>query len=281
MLVDHISSKVMDIELVYIFCSVLLWWGYAGYVIVLFLSSRPRKKESVGNSDDVPEGEYPSVTVVVPCFNEEDFIGEKIRNIRSLVYPQDKLNVVFADGGSTDGTKTMIKDALKNIPNYRLIETKKRGKIHQVNEVLGGVESEIIVNTDVDGLMEENCLIEIVKEFRKDGRVGVVGSYITPKDCLPEEELYWRKNNILRLLESNFYSSSIVIAVCYAFKRTVLDRFPDDVIADDIYVAFKASFSGFRVVYAKDAHAFEMRASKSFRDLMKQKMKIVRLNTKI
>ncbi|MFH1788372.1 MAG: hypothetical protein ABH834_03215, partial [Candidatus Altiarchaeota archaeon] len=58
-----------------------------------------------------------------------------------------------------------------------------------------------------------------------------------------------------------------------AFRRKVLEKFPDDVIADDIYVAFKAAFSGSRVVYSNNAHAHELRASKSFRDLIKQKMR--------
>ncbi|MFH1835552.1 MAG: glycosyltransferase, partial [Methanobacteriota archaeon] len=154
----------------------------------------------MSDKNDVSVKDYPSVTVIVPCFNENEFIRGKIANLRSLDYPEDMLEIIFADGGSTDGTKSVIEDAIKGIPSYRLIETKRGGKIHQLNEVLGGIESEIIVNTDVDGLMGGNCLIELVKEFGRDENVGVVGAYITPRDCIPDEELYWAKNNVLRLL---------------------------------------------------------------------------------
>jgi cellulose synthase/poly-beta-1,6-N-acetylglucosamine synthase-like glycosyltransferase len=75
------------------------------------------------------------------------------------------------------------------------------------------------------------------------------------------------------LLESGLLSSSIVIAVCYGFRRGVIEKFPGDVIADDIYLPFQASLNGYRIVYSENALAYELRASQSLGELYKHKMR--------
>ena len=45
-----------------------------------------------------------NVTVLLPAYNEEQFIAEKIRNLSIINYPQDKLNIVIVSDGSTDKT---------------------------------------------------------------------------------------------------------------------------------------------------------------------------------
>ncbi|NMU70383.1 glycosyltransferase family 2 protein, partial [Vibrio parahaemolyticus] len=45
------------------------------------------------------DSQLPSITVIVPAYNEEQWIAEKIRNLASLDYPRDKLRVVIACDG--------------------------------------------------------------------------------------------------------------------------------------------------------------------------------------
>lgn len=49
-----------------------------------------------------------SVSVIVPCYNEEATIGILLAAIREQTYPLADLEVVIADGGSTDGTRAEI-----------------------------------------------------------------------------------------------------------------------------------------------------------------------------
>ena len=73
----------------------------------------------------------PRINIFIPYFNEEDFIGEKISNLKELEYDREKLKVYFLDGLSTDQTRKKIREAAQNIPNWHLIETNCNGKINQ------------------------------------------------------------------------------------------------------------------------------------------------------
>jgi cellulose synthase/poly-beta-1,6-N-acetylglucosamine synthase-like glycosyltransferase len=80
----------------YLLAYLIICWGYCGYAISLYLASKvaPKRKSP-------PEiTSYPSVTVLVPCFNEENMVEAKVSNLRALNYPKEKLEVVFLDGNS-------------------------------------------------------------------------------------------------------------------------------------------------------------------------------------
>lgn len=258
------------IYLLYLLCFIVLWWGYFGYFIFLKLivlsNNAPKRHED----EIIP---LPTLTVLVPCYNEENLIEWKIENLAQLEYPRDKIEVIFLDGCSTDTTVQKIRDAIWNLPYMRVVETGKKGKIPQVNSVLPEIESDIIVNTDVDAELNRDVLLEIAKEFRADEQVGVVGAFVIPKNCCREEAQYWTAQNRARVLESQAYSSSIVIAPCFAFRRGIVTSFPEDVVADDIYTAFEATVKGYRVVYCKNAVAFETRTPNTLGQLVKHKFR--------
>jgi cellulose synthase/poly-beta-1,6-N-acetylglucosamine synthase-like glycosyltransferase len=256
----------------YAACFAILWWGYFGYHIFLGLMSiinpqNPPSKTEIDKKDLV------SLSILVPCYNEEAIIRDKVKNLAQLDYPPDKLSVFFLDGCSSDATVRVIREAIQDYAHMHLIETGVRGKIPQLNSALPILESELIVNTDVDGFLEPDVLLGLVELFLADPQVGVVGALVVPRDCSPEEEQYWKTQNQTRALESQAYSSSIVIAGCYAFRRGIIDRFPDDVIADDIFVAFEASIQGHKVLYSDRAVVFDTRSPRTTEELVRHKFR--------
>jgi succinoglycan biosynthesis protein ExoA len=56
----------------------------------------------------VPDAALPRVTVIVPCRNEERFIGDCLTSIVDNGYPADRLQVIVVDGASTDGTPQTV-----------------------------------------------------------------------------------------------------------------------------------------------------------------------------
>ena len=48
------------------------------------------------------------MTVIVPAHDEEDVIGARLENLLALDYPADKLQIVVASDGSTDGTDEIV-----------------------------------------------------------------------------------------------------------------------------------------------------------------------------
>ena len=84
----------------------LIIYHHAGYPLLLhFLGSRLGSNEDPETDDDLfRQSSLPSITIVVPAYNEEQFIADKIRNISILYYPQDRFQVIIASDGSTDAT---------------------------------------------------------------------------------------------------------------------------------------------------------------------------------
>ena len=78
------------------------------------------------------------VSIIVPVFNEVNVLEDRIENFNELNYPKDKLELVFVDGGSTDGSIQLLKDLTKQ-SNYLLRPSfKVRGKVStaQLEKVL-------------------------------------------------------------------------------------------------------------------------------------------------
>jgi len=47
---------------------------------------------------------FPSITVIIATYNSEKTIKDCLKSVRLQDYPQEKINILLADGGSTDNT---------------------------------------------------------------------------------------------------------------------------------------------------------------------------------
>jgi len=255
------------INFIYLVSFMLVWWAFCGYFFYLFILSKMAQKRQRPEEIEV----WPTITILVPCYNEEDYISDKVNNIAALDYPADKLETVFLDGLSTDSTVERLQELTATINNTTIYQTNCNGKINQINTYLSKVSSGIIVITDVDGMMEPQSLVEIVKDFQCDEDIGVVGAFVSPLDTSRGDRRYWDAQNKGRLLESTIHSSSIVVGVCMAFKREVIDRFPNDVLADDVFLPFEANVRGYKSLYSRHAITFEKRSPSSFWEMVRHK----------
>lgn len=252
--------------LIFLIVTTTLGWTMFGYIIfVWFLGLLRRRKELI-----LPD-KWPMVTVIISCFNEEGQILPKIENTKTLDYPRDRMEVIFADGGSEDDTVRLLTDAVRDDECMRIVHCSERGKIHQLNEALSLARGEIIVNTDADALLSADTLQWIAAEFARADNVWAVGAYSRPAQHYKVDRYYWDTQNKARFLESDGFTSSIVVAPCYAFRRELLDRFPSDVVADDIYVAFLANTRGYTSVYSRKALALELRTPRTLAEFVPHK----------
>ena len=263
------------INLLYLSCYLLIWWGYCGYPIFLFFLSRPKLKSMFQKINSKNLASYLSITILVPYFNEEKFIKAKFGNLLKLKYPEDKLQILFLDGNSTDSTSEILGNLInkKGDKRIELVRTNRSGKIHQLNYILPQIKSDIIVNADVDSSMEQDTLIKIADAFQNDKEIGVVGAFVTPLAAPPPEIAYWNSQNRIRILESCAHSSSIVTAPCYSFRNGMIKKFPQDTIADDIFISFQANIKGYKTLYLSDAIVYEKRNPHKIWELIKHKFR--------
>ncbi len=253
---------------IFLLITSVIAWSFFGYFISIFLIGLFKVKKMPVIPDSLPR-----VSLIIPCYNESGEILTKLDNIRNLDYPRELLDVVFIDGGSSDETAMLLNKEIKSGEKHSVIVSDKRGKISQLNYVLPGIKNDIVVVSDVDALLLPDAIKWIAAEFSCDPDISVVGAYCHPSDSLAEDSYYWASQNKGRLMETDAMSSYIVVAPCYAFKRRLLERFPEDVVADDVYIAFLGHLRGERVVYSRLAKAVETRSPRSYADFMAHKFR--------
>lgn len=254
----------------YLLIFFLLVWNYIGYVLFLALVLKMKRNKPSGKKSRIV---FPQIQIIIPCFNEESLIAAKIQNLLALDYPKEKLKFIFTDGGSNDKTLEIIQGALSKNKRIQLIKTNLKNKIKQINKALLDVEAEFIVVSDVDAKLDTKTIKRLVCELTNNPKVAVVGAHTYPQKTISIDNIYWQKQNQIRVLESKTLSSSIVIASCYVFKKSLLRQFPETVIADDIYIAFLAQASGFRVAYTEDPLAKELRSPQIIKEFLRHKFR--------
>lgn len=214
-------------------------------------------------------------SIIIPIYKDTELAKDKISNILSLEYPSELVEIIIAHGGAKSNR---IRKVNNMNPLLRIIHIKRSGKINQVNTAMQECLGEIVLITDVDALMEVNCLKELNKAY-EDPEVQVVGAWTNPGKCTLIDKAYWYIANWIRVLESKFHSCSHITGCCVSFRKELLSSatgspmIPWDVIADDVYIPFYASFGGGKVKYLRSTKVLEVRQPTTLGSFYPHKMR--------
>mgnify|MGYP001383793932 CR=1 FL=1 len=85
---------------------ILLLYSYAGYPAILWIASRWRAEAR----PEVEPTEWPSVTIIVPCYNEEQSIGRTIEALLALDYPRERLHLLVISDALDDSVSPVVGD---------------------------------------------------------------------------------------------------------------------------------------------------------------------------
>lgn len=113
---------------------------------------------------------YPTVSMVVPCFNEEKTIAGTIESLLALEYPKNKLDIMVIDDGSTDNTRA-IAESFSTNPRVRFYHKENGGKYTALNFAIQNTTSELIGCLDADSFVAPDALIEMVKRFESNKKI--------------------------------------------------------------------------------------------------------------
>jgi len=96
----------------------------------------------------------PSVSVIIPVYNGENFIEETLINVLS----QDGVDIelIVVSDGSTDGTKELVEKGYSN--QLRFIDLPHKGKSHALNQGIRAASNNAIAFIDADDLWASNKL---------------------------------------------------------------------------------------------------------------------------
>ncbi len=135
------------------------------FQVFLLISFFDNKKKIKDEESQILE-RYPTVTVAVPCWNEEKTLAGTLDSLLALTYPLDKLSIIVVDDGSTDRTLTIAKDYQAKYPLIVRAVTKENGGKHSaVNLALFMSTSEIFGCLDADSFVDKKALTIIAAYF--------------------------------------------------------------------------------------------------------------------
>ena len=92
----------------------------------------------------------PKISIVVPCYNEQSTILSMLKAFHVQTFPRAEMEVVIADGMSTDGTQAAIAAFQRDFPDLevRVVENVNRSIPSGVNRAIEASRGEIIVRFD-------------------------------------------------------------------------------------------------------------------------------------
>jgi cellulose synthase/poly-beta-1,6-N-acetylglucosamine synthase-like glycosyltransferase len=228
-----------------------------------------------------------NIWVITPFFNEEDFIARKLQNITELDREGLQVQYIFVDSGSTDRSVARIQAFQQTFPQIplSLLQSPARGKIAQLNYALARIKNpeDIVVVSDMDTVCESPRVLQLVLSyFRTYTNLGVLGAWVRPSESAAQmcDIAYWDKQNRLRYMEMIAYSASIVTGPFYAFQRGIFSLYPEDCVADDVYVSYVCHALGRRVFYVDDINCVELRQPATILGFLRHKLRKANAYTK-
>jgi cellulose synthase/poly-beta-1,6-N-acetylglucosamine synthase-like glycosyltransferase len=181
----------------------------------------------------IDENYRPKITIIIPTYNEAEFICNKLDNLYAQDYPKSLMEIIIVDSKSNDGTVDLVKEwASKHVDvNLRLLEEpERRGMVPALNYALQHcqVNGEIVVFTDVDAFWDVNALTKIAKYFA-DLNIGAVTAGIVPTTLANDsfESTYRNYYNQLRIAESKAHSTPVHNGALIAFRTVLLHKMGD------------------------------------------------------
>jgi len=233
------------LEWIFVMSIVLALYPLAGYPLVIGLIGRlfPRP---------IARRQWtPSVTVLIPAYNEADCIAATVENKLAQEYPANKLEIIVVSDASDDGTDDIVRRyADRGVVLLR--REGRQGKAAALNEAVRHAHGEIIVFSDANAEFAPDAIRLMVENFA-DPEVGYVTGSLTHRhggDSLAGAGVsgYMRYENWLRVVETRAGSVIGVNGGVDAMRRTLYAAVPADQITDFV-LPLRAILAGERAIY--------------------------------
>lgn len=214
----------------------------------------------------IPDGQEPTVTVIVPVKNEEGCIARTLECALDQKYPPGKVQVIAVNDGSTDGTLAAMNAVREDYPELVVVSLgESRGKRAALATGARLATGEILVFTDSDSFMEPDAIRHLVDGFADPQVMAVTGhcdveNLWTNTLTKMQAVRYFISFRIMKAAESIFDLVTCLSGPLAAYRRTMFLEVMDEWLAQK-FLGTPATFGddraltnavlkrGFRVLY--------------------------------
>lgn len=214
----------------------------------------------------------PQLSVLITAFREAGTIGQAIEACLEQLPEASELIVVCPDPETT----AVVDSYAERTPLVRHVADPQRGKPTAVNAGLKAAEGHLVALTDGDVIIDEGALQALLEPFA-DIEVGAVSGHpisVNPRDT---EMGYWSHLltdaiHRMRLTRDRRGQFLLCSGYLFAFRRRLIDRVPEDALAEDAVISHRIANQGCRIRYAPEARVF-VRYPTTYSDWLRQKVR--------
>lgn len=249
-LVDQVAVGIAFVALSCLFIAYVL---YPMLMVVIGLAAyRPLEAP-------LPDDQCPTVTLIVPCYNEGKVIARKLENALNLDYPPTKLQIIVADDCSTDDTRK-IAEKFQSDQVLVVGGQKRSGKNELINRAVTYARGDVLCLCDANVFFKPDAVRRLVTRLVQDPRCGAVTGRVRIQSELSnfgvgERFYYWVEWSVQRG-ESVIGSLTAVDGGMYVVWRSAFHRVPPDV-PDDLWQSWSVLRSGKAIRFEYDSLALE------------------------
>ncbi|NRR91052.1 glycosyltransferase family 2 protein [Winogradskyella undariae] len=223
----------------------------------------------------VSDKELPTVTIIVPAYNEGKQVWDTLMSLAESNYPKNKMQILSIDDGSKDDTWDWMLDAKNKLGDRLDIfqQPENKGKRHALYRGFNIGNGEVFITVDSDSIVTEDTLRNLVSPFTKDEKCGAVAGNIrvlnNKKEMLPKmlDVSFVMSFEFVRSAESNLNSVLCTPGALAAYRRSaVFNCLPEWInqtfmgqpsdIGEDRAMTNMILKQGKHVLFQKDAVAY-------------------------
>ncbi len=200
----------------------------------------------------------PLVSIVVPCYNVEQYIDKGLQSILSQTY--SRWECILVNDGSTDTTEEKIKAWTLKDQRFKLVSQSNKGLSGARNAGLKHIKGDCIYFFDPDDLLDHNCLTYLTHLYEDSidvviGKVGCVYNQTTEvirtlEHIAATDKVFTNTNFIELYLKESFsviacnklYNASFILSHNLSFK--------DGIVHEDELWFFKAMYLAKQIIFS-------------------------------
>jgi cellulose synthase/poly-beta-1,6-N-acetylglucosamine synthase-like glycosyltransferase len=257
--------------------TVILIWFMIAYQLVLTLAgffhyrSSAKEKKKI----DAATFQYPRVSVLIPAHNEAIVIGATVRAMLNLEYPEDKLDILVINDGSSDETAAIVEEYARYDKRLRLYNVPPgeggKGKSRALNLGLKQTDARFIAVYDADNTPHPAALRYLMAQLLLDSTLGaVLGKFRTVNKArnlltrfINIETLSFQ--SILQAGRWKLFKVATLPGTNLIIRRELLDElngWDEEAITEDSELSIRIYMEEFRIKFVPYSITYEQEPEK-------------------
>lgn len=220
----------------------------------------------------------PMVSLMVPCFNEEDNLGGVLNSLLEMDWPKEKLEIIVIDDGSSDNTLEIAKQFQEKDSRIRVFHKENGGKYTALNLALTKAKGEIVGCVDADCYVEKDAVKKMLKYFETPEVAAVVATIkILRPDSILQGIQYaeYLISAFLKKMFSFLDSITVTPGPLSLFKKEIFDivgPYKKAYMTEDLEMALRLQSKNLKIAHSIESVVYTQGQS-SLRGLFRQRLR--------